>query len=1120
MITALLQIVAQRRRRICTLMATATATCLAGAAPAAADAGKVLVFTGSAGPANPAGAAAASAIQALGAANDFTVTVTDDAGAISVTNLSQYRAVAFVHSAGDVLDAGQQASLQEYVEGGGGFVGIGETAKLEEGEAFFDTLIGLTGASRTADAETSARDVEFLDRVHPASRTNPLVAADHNDTYYSWTENPTGKVHTVARVRFNELADGTSVTNDAVTRFSGAANRIQPQGARPISWCLDVERGRSFYTALGGTAEAYQQATVTRQLLGAIQWAAGMVRGNCKATIDANYTATRLTPPNPDGLSSFTGEIDALATADDGRVFYAGRATCFAGMPQVVDWTVAGVGKGCGTIHVWDPSVPGSDNQNPAKVAKVADLEVFGARGDGSQNGVLGLALDPDFTNGRPYIYVQYLPYNRGEQGKATSDPAKMLGPGLDRLALTGERRLSRFTYDPATKTLVEGSEKVIFHWMTQVYSCCRVGGAMDWDSAGNLYFGTGDTISGAPNAYRGGYTNAHTNYTVPVDGRPRADHDTEPGGGEVSFADARQTAANTNAYEGKLLRIKPLANPGGIPGLGTTYTVPGADAPNGPNLFAADSAAVASRKAKPEVFAMGLSDVRSLDIDPETDTLSVAWSGTEQDVNSVVWGPAKTESAARITGAGNYGWPYCAAGNRFGYRSTLPAIGGGGAANMNRADTPRGTIAGGENEGQGAFWDCSKELPNDSPYNDGLTDLPAPKPANVWYGPQGGCYDFPRLPNGLPVYNDINTATGGGVTRDCPWALGSEATGAQSIVSGGTYRRPPQAAGNAWPAYWDGRWLIADFAGAGNVRHALLMDPATERTGGRPVAADSLYGIIPSSLFGANRMIDLEFGADGALYVASASGSRLGLSGSTGVWRIAYTGGADTPGPDPRATVRANTTTVDFTIGTSGGIAYEWTFSSGGTATGANVTHTFATDGPQTATLTVIYADGERLSKTVSFEIPEVPSTSTDLEIIGNVPMTLGLSLGAPAAFEPMIPGVAATYTASTTALVTSTAGAAALTIVDGSSVAPGRLVNGVAAMPQPLRARATTPDNPERPYGAVSGTPLTLHSWAQPVSNDALTLGFQQPVAATDALLNGRYAKTLTFELGTTTP
>ena len=927
--------------------------------------------------------------------------------------------------------------------------------------------------------------------MHPATRANPLVWKGHTDTYYKWAANPTGKVHTVARVRFGALPDGTSVTNDAVTRFTGSDNRIQPQNERAVSWCRDVGAGRSFYTALGGTAAAYGEPAVTRQLLGAIQWAAGMSRGNCKATIDANYAATRLTPPNPDGLTSNTGEINALATAADGRVFYSGRATCFAGMPQTTDWTIPGVGKGCGTIHVLDQS---------GGIAKVADLEVFGARGESSEHGLLGLTLDPDFTTGRPYIYVQYHPYAKGERGAATSDPAKQLGPGLDRLAFMGERRLSRFTFDPQTKTLVAGSERVIFHWMTQVYSASRLGGAMDWDSEGNLYIATGDTIDGATNAYRGGYTNAHPEHTVPGTGA------------EVTISDARGTAANTKAYEGKVLRITPLADPGPVPGLDKTYTIPGADAPNGPNLFP-----LGDKLSKPEIFAMGVSDVRSLDIDAKTDTISAAWTGTEQQNNSVQWGPAKTETAALIKGAGNYGWPYCAAGNRFGYRATLPAIGGGGAANLGWPDTPRGTVRGGADSDDGApsaFWKCSSadQIPNDSPFNTGRALIPAPQPANVWYGPQGGCYDFPRNANGVAVYNDSNTSTGLDTARRCPWALG----GSQSVVSGGTYRRPAQAKAGTWPAYWDGRWFLADFAGAGNVRHALLMDPETEAAGGQPVAADSLYGIIPAALLGAHRMIDLDFGADGALYVAAASGSRLGLGSSTGVWRFSYTGGADTPGPDPRYAIRPDTATVDFDAGRSGGVGYEWTFSDGGTATGERVTHTYPDDGPVTATLTVIYADGERVSKTIEFEIPPLPNAEEDVDIIATVPLTLSLKLGAPAAFAPMIPGVAATYTASTTATVISTAGAAQLTVTDRNAASPGRLVNGAAVMPQALRARAGT----TAAYAAVSGTPLSLATWATPISNAVLTLGFQQPVATTDALRAGQYAKTLTFTLSTTTP
>src|SRR5829696_4225871 len=47
-----------------------------------------------------------------------------------------------------------------------------------------------------------------------------------------------------------------------------------------------------------------------------------------------------------------------------------------------------------------------------------------------------------------------------------------------------------------------------------------------------------------------------------------------------------------------------------------------------------------------------------------------------------------------------------------------------------------------------------------------------------------------------------------------------------------------------------------------------------------------------------------------------------------------------------------------------------------------------------------------------------------------GTVPATLSLTLGAPAAFSPFVPGVAAEYTATTSATVTSTAGEATLSV------------------------------------------------------------------------------------------
>ncbi len=58
-------------------------------------------------------------------------------------------------------------------------------------------------------------------------------------------------------------------------------NNPDPMGDHPIAWCKTVGAGRSFYTGLGHTAEAFGDALVRRHLLGGILYAAGAIAADC-----------------------------------------------------------------------------------------------------------------------------------------------------------------------------------------------------------------------------------------------------------------------------------------------------------------------------------------------------------------------------------------------------------------------------------------------------------------------------------------------------------------------------------------------------------------------------------------------------------------------------------------------------------------------------------------------------------------------------------------------------------------------------------------------------------------------------------------------------------------------
>ena len=75
-------------------------------------------------------------------------------------------------------------------------------------------------------------------------------------------------------------------------------------------------------------------------------------------------------------------------------------------------------------------------------------------------------------------------------------------------------------------------------------------------------------------------------------------------------------------------------------------------------------------------------------------------------------------------------------------------------------------------------------------------------------------------------------------------------------------------------------------------------------------------------------------------------------------------------------------------------------------------------------------------------------------------------------------------------------------LTAADRSSVAPGHLVNGTVALPQPVQVSA---GGAFAPLGGAA-SPTVLRSWTTPLAKELVQLQFRQPIAETDRLLVGR--------------
>lgn len=277
--------------------------------------------------------------------------------------------------------------------------------------------------------------------------------------------------------------------------------------------------------------------------------------------------------------------------------------------------------------------------QNVSKELKtVAQFNVF----SGIEDGLLGVAADPDFQENN-WIYFYY-----GAAGKEHVS------------------HLSRFELKEGK--LIQSSEKVLLKIPTQRKYCCHSAGYITFGSDGLLYLSVGDNTNAEE-------IEGHN----PTDERP---------GRELS--DDQATAANSNDFRGKILRIKPQAD--------GTYSIPDG------NLFPKDGSL-----GKPEIFAMGLRNPFRVSVDPTNQYVYWGDVGPDTEIRALE-GKLSYDEINQARKPGFFGYPYFLGDNEV---------------------FPKYDF---ETKKEGPGKDPLRPT-NTSPNNTGIKELPAAQPAFIWYG-------------------------------------------------------------------------------------------------------------------------------------------------------------------------------------------------------------------------------------------------------------------------------------------------------------------------------------------------------------------------------------------------
>ena len=212
----------------------------------------------------------------------------------------------FLSTTGDVLNNNQQDAFENYIQDGGGYVGIHSAADTEYDWSFYGNLVGAYFKQHPAQQQAT---IKVADKNHPATKHLP-DRWSRFDEWYDYRANPRGDVHVLATLDETSYQNGTMGSD------------------HPITWCQDYAGGRSFYTGLGHTKESYGEPAFQKLLLGAIQWAAGNKAGDCGATVEGRFQKVTLNdfPIEPMGLATLPGGR-VLMTERKGRVMLHDPAT-------------------------------------------------------------------------------------------------------------------------------------------------------------------------------------------------------------------------------------------------------------------------------------------------------------------------------------------------------------------------------------------------------------------------------------------------------------------------------------------------------------------------------------------------------------------------------------------------------------------------------------------------------------------------------------------------------------------------------------------------------------------------------------------------------------------------
>ncbi len=346
---------------------------------------RVLVFSKTAGFRHSSIPAGQQLFFELAKQHDFQVDTTEDASVFNQKDLEQYNVIVFLSTTGDILNAEQENALRQFMQAGGGWLGIHAAADTEYEWSWYNELVGAYFDGHPSDPNVRQATIVLEDSTHLSTAHLPQ-RWERSDEWYNYR---------------NMQAFQTLMRLDEST-YEGGTNGDN----HPIAWYREFEGGRMFYTGGGHTDESFAEPDFIQHLWGGLQYVAGPKRR-------LDFSQSSFTPEENrspvEPLVQGMFEPMELEILPDGRLLWIQRR---------------------GEIMLYDPEFEAH--------TEIVKMDVWTEHEDG----LLGMAIDPNFKENN-WLYLYYSPNTKESVNQLSR--FKWIGNALD---LASEQKILAIPVD------------------------------------------------------------------------------------------------------------------------------------------------------------------------------------------------------------------------------------------------------------------------------------------------------------------------------------------------------------------------------------------------------------------------------------------------------------------------------------------------------------------------------------------------------------------------------------------------------------------------------------------------------------------------------------------------